>query len=519
MEIFLTKVVTVIISGIVVISSYLTPVYHKIVDKIGSYNNTNFGADNYNFVGGQRFKLAGSGITSSASSVVLQSFQTPVNNQNITMSDFGTIGYGTIEPATSRREFISFGGVTQNSDGTATLTGVIRGLAPISPYTSSSTLQVAHSGGALFVISNPPQLYNKAVFKDNDETIYGIYTFSSTSIPRLDVYVAPTLGAEFTPKTYVDGVATAGCADATFLVRGCVEVATSVEVASSTFTGGTGAQLVIPARFATNTPAIGAVATSTIPVTQPNTGKLHQGFLDLTEGWNFNTGSSTFNGNLMINGNATTTNATTTALNISSANLRINGVAQYWPAYQAASSTSAVNDGEGRIIWSTGGMQLLKSITTSAASGSIALANLPPRNHLIIKAYVPAISSAERVNLRFNADAGTNYGWAVCDRSYSWNDVNNCSDSNSAGATFINLIQTSTTSPMYYTAEVLNLTAQRKIVDFHGGVTAGTVQPPRKEEGTGVWNNTSAQIHEVALGCAGGTTCTNPVTLEVYGHD
>jgi hypothetical protein len=48
------------------------------------------------------------------------------------------IVYGTIAPKTSSSEFISFTGITQNADGTATLTGVTRGLAKKYPFINVS---------------------------------------------------------------------------------------------------------------------------------------------------------------------------------------------------------------------------------------------------------------------------------------------------------------------------------------------------------------------------------------------
>lgn len=158
-----------------------------------------FGANQINFVGGKVYSLS-SGVTAAATTITLTSFDTPVTDTSLTMSDFGTIGYGTIEPSSSaRREFISFTGVTQNADGTAQLTGVTRGLQFVSPYTSTTTLQLTHAGGSRFVISNPPQLYNEAAFKGNNETISGSWSFPT-----------PTGSSNPATKAYVDGVVTGG---------------------------------------------------------------------------------------------------------------------------------------------------------------------------------------------------------------------------------------------------------------------------------------------------------------------
>lgn len=136
-----------------------------------------FGA--INTVGGLGYFLYGSGIGSSDTTLTLTYFYIPVSKQKLSMTDFGTIGYITLEPGNAtKQEFVSFTGVTQNGDGTATLTGLSRGLSPISPYTASSTLQKAHAGGTQAAISNPPQLYSLFGNKSNDETVTGNWTFT-----------------------------------------------------------------------------------------------------------------------------------------------------------------------------------------------------------------------------------------------------------------------------------------------------------------------------------------------------
>lgn len=165
-----------IVSGTVVPETLVVGTYPFVEEEAIVETGGRFGANQVNFVGGKVYTLQGSGVNSSATSIILTSFDTPVTNTNLVMSDFGSIGYGTIEPqSSSRREFISFTSVTQNGDGTATLTGVTRGLSFVSPYTASSTLQLSHSGGSRFIISNPPQLYNEAAFKGNNEVLTGFW--------------------------------------------------------------------------------------------------------------------------------------------------------------------------------------------------------------------------------------------------------------------------------------------------------------------------------------------------------
>jgi len=197
-----------------------------------------------NAVGGKTYTLYGGGIDASVTTVTLTSFTIPVSNALYSMAHFGdgvnAKGYLTIEPGSpTKQEFISFTGITQNSDGTATLTGVSRGLAPVYPYSASTTYAKAHLGGSIVVISNPPQLY---------EAIY----------------------------SYIDNATTSGAVDAAASVKGLLEVASGQEAASTTQigAGNTTAPLALTTLISTSSvPASGHY----IPVTQAD-GSLAVGF-------------------------------------------------------------------------------------------------------------------------------------------------------------------------------------------------------------------------------------------------
>ncbi len=101
----------------------------------------------------QAFSLSGAGSSIGDTVLNLKSFK-DILGVNLTMTQFGSIGYGTIEPGNnSQEEQISFSGVTQNSDGTAQLTGVKHVLF-ITPFTESSGMTITHAGSVTFVISN-----------------------------------------------------------------------------------------------------------------------------------------------------------------------------------------------------------------------------------------------------------------------------------------------------------------------------------------------------------------------------
>lgn len=127
------------------------------------------------------FALSGAGAVAGATSIVLKSFQT-IDGVSLAMTDFGAIGFGTLEPGNgSLEEQISFSGVVQNSNGTATLTGV-NSVLFLSPYTGTSGLVKTHAGSTTFVISNTAGFYDQFTAKQNDETVSGQWTFLNTPI-------------------------------------------------------------------------------------------------------------------------------------------------------------------------------------------------------------------------------------------------------------------------------------------------------------------------------------------------
>lgn len=174
----------------------------------------------YNPAGGQTYNL-GTSIGSTDSTILLSSFLEPVTNVPYTMNLLNTqIVYGTIGPKTTSSEFISFTGITQNADGTATLTGVVRGLAKKYPFTTNAAYKLPHSGQTQFILSDAPQVFQEYVSLNNDETIGGVKTFSS----NVTVPLTPVASTDAASKGYADGLAIAGAPDASTTVKGIGKV-------------------------------------------------------------------------------------------------------------------------------------------------------------------------------------------------------------------------------------------------------------------------------------------------------
>lgn len=194
----------------------------------------------------QNFSLGGAGAIAGATQILLKSFL-DIDGNDLAMTDFGAVGYGTLEPGNGEQEEqISFTGVTQETNGTAALTGV-KSVTFLYPYTETSGLLKTHAGSVTFVISNTSGFYNKFVAKDDDGTITGLLTFpNGANTPVLGgSYVAPTIQTQVASKGYVDATASAGAANATTSVQGLVQLPTQAQVDAKTAVGSTGASLAI----------------------------------------------------------------------------------------------------------------------------------------------------------------------------------------------------------------------------------------------------------------------------------
>lgn len=199
-----------------------------------------------NFVQGIDYYLAGSGVTLSATTISLSSMEYP-NGDLVEMADFGDLGYATMEPETDQEENISFTGITQNADGSATLTGVTRGLMFKTPYTADNSLRNGHAGDTKLRITNSAPFYNQLAVKKNDETIEGEWTFPSTEgeRPKASSDTDTAVLEAYTTFGQLSRTAFAGVNNASTTVKGIVEEATQAENDTRTTTGGTGARLFI----------------------------------------------------------------------------------------------------------------------------------------------------------------------------------------------------------------------------------------------------------------------------------
>ena len=160
-----------------------------------------------NFIQAAPFTLAGAGSSIGDVTITLSSM-VGIDGNNIVTADLGSYAFGTLEPGNgTQEEAILFTGITQNANGTATLTGV-SSIMFKQPYTLTTGLTKTHAGASKFILSNDAAFYNNFTL-------------------------------------YLNSIAGAGAANASTTVKGIVEAATSAEINAGTATGSTGAVLAV----------------------------------------------------------------------------------------------------------------------------------------------------------------------------------------------------------------------------------------------------------------------------------
>lgn len=338
-----------------------------------------FGA--FNPSGGSTYKLSNS-VGLSNSSVYLTSFKEPVSNIPYTMTYLGSsIEYGTIAPQSPVSEFVSFTGITQNSDGTAVLTGVLRGISRTpagNGCTASTTLAQTHPAQTNFILSDSPCLFSEYYVLRNNATSTGVLTFTGSVPPRYDNVGAQSSGtynattSELASVAYVNAVAIAGVANATESVKGAVELATQVEMSSSTATGSTGAGLVLQAKYATSSPFTPG---RYVPITGVS-GTLSSLFISTSSVYTWSA-LNTYTAGIVTAGllstASTTINATTTlAANIANGKgVCLNGVCYTAPSTQAAAGQSLNNNGSGTLSWGSPPRYTLAGATGASLGSTV----------------------------------------------------------------------------------------------------------------------------------------------------
>lgn len=203
--------------------------------------------NNFKYAQLQPFALAGGGAIAGATTLFLPSM-TDIDGNALSMAGtFGTKGFGTLDPGNGTlEEQISFTGLTNNANGTVTLTGVSSTMF-VFPYTESSGLAKTHAGATPFVISNTAAFYNKVVSKDDDATVTGKITFPNDDVSNAGIATDTdtAVATAFVTLGQLSRQAISGASNASTSVKGIVQLPTQVQVDAKTTTGSTGALLAL----------------------------------------------------------------------------------------------------------------------------------------------------------------------------------------------------------------------------------------------------------------------------------
>ncbi len=358
-------------------------------------------------VAGSTYTLAGSGLTSSATSIVLQKLTIPQTGYELLDADFSDIFYVTLEAGNQKRqEIASCTTVTQGSGTTATLSGCTRGLLPFYPFTADSDYRFSHGGGTSVIFSDPPQLFEQYVSKNSSSTISNVWKF--TVFPEMNSAITPTTSEQFATKRYADLIANQGAATSSETIAGIIEQATRIEMASSTAFDANNPHA-INSEMATSTP--GNNATLQVVISE-NDGKLSQSWLDLAEafavtgGWTFS-GLSTFTATSTF---ATTTidEATITSSTITT-QLTLNGVDANQLVDGSEISVHSHSNQSSLIIAST----TASTVGNNSAELSLALGSIPANflgtgNAVRFTAYISNIGVTPSDNIKISLFYGGN---------------------------------------------------------------------------------------------------------------
>lgn len=360
---------------------------------------------NQKFAQLQTFYLAGGGASIGDTSITLQSMLS-IDGGTLSMSsDFGTSGFGTLEAGNGNlEEQLVFTGLTNNSNGTVTLTG-ISNVSFLFPYTQTPGLLKTHAGSATFIISNTSGFYNELTSTADDEVITGLWQFpNGANTPILGTtYVAPTLQNQVASKGYADSIAIAGAPNATTAVQGLVQLPTRAQAAAGTATGSTGASMAIPTSMSS---ATGASGTTTAVITQTN-GTIAPAFID-------GTGNYTFSGNTTLSGLAVVISGTTTISGfVNAIPQTANKLVQYdssgkLPAVDGSQLTNVIHTlipnwvDEGTLTWSA-----------SSADQTLTLTNSGRNIYKVFFSFTNVSSTSFQINLQLNGDTGSSYAYVT----------------------------------------------------------------------------------------------------------
>lgn len=179
----------------------------------------------------------------------------------------------------------------------------------------------------------------------------------------------------------------------------------------------------------------------------------------------------------------------------------------------SAVTTAKLADGAVTGVKTTGIWWSELARTTLSASGdTISVPSFTANKYLKIVVFALPSGGVDAV-LRFNNDSGANYAYRF--------DQNNGSTSSATSANQLAINPTANANTKFIVIDVVNLTANSKMVQGVGSEpnTDAASALPERGEFTGKWANTSAQITRVDVVNAGAGDFASGSEVVVLGHN
>jgi hypothetical protein len=255
-----------------------------------------------------------------------------------------------------------------------TVSGLERGIDPLTGTSSVAALKFAHRKGANVKITDFPILSRVRNQNNGVETYPNLLTYTAGTACSVG-----SANATICDKAYIDGVVVSGASNANETTKGIVEAATQIEMASSSNLGSTGAGLYVQSKNSTSSP----YTTGLWNVITMNDGKISPNFIATSSAY-------TYRWDAFQNFTA----ATSTSFGILGY-FNWNGLGYTINGSRQASSTVLSENGSGGLSWNP--ISRLQYLNTSptAISGTTA-------STTIFSATIPANTINAQSTLRFD---------------------------------------------------------------------------------------------------------------------
>jgi len=158
----------------------------------------------------------------------------------LTMTNFGSKGFGVISPRKSNERQFVFTGITGSH-----VTGISEVTMDGSNTETSGWSRAIIAGEEVVLMTNSPAFYNEFPNVNNDNTFVGKQLFTTANRPALTTDSDTSTAEDLVTYGQLSRTSSAGGVNASTADKGLIELGTATEVDAGTLTGGTGAALAV----------------------------------------------------------------------------------------------------------------------------------------------------------------------------------------------------------------------------------------------------------------------------------